>query len=68
MVAKVIAHGATREQALQRLIRSLTDCALFGVRSNRDFLIEALSVPAFVAGEATTAFLGETYGEASLND
>ncbi len=64
MVAKVIAHGATREQALQRLIRALADCSLFGVRSNRDFLIEALSVPAFVTGEATTAFLGETYGEA----
>jgi geranyl-CoA carboxylase alpha subunit len=63
MLAKVIAHGATRDEARRRLVSALSSAAVFGPRTNRDFLIDALDRPAFAAGKATTAFIGETYGE-----
>jgi geranyl-CoA carboxylase alpha subunit len=66
MVAKVIAHGATREQARQRLSAALRQTALLGPHSNRDFLIQALDAPAFVAGAATTAFIAEHFGATGL--
>ena len=63
MVAKIITHGASREEARRRLVRALHNTALFGFASNRDFLIDALAREAFVNGSATTAFIEETYGE-----
>ena len=38
MVAKLIAYGSTRDEALRRLRRALEDTVLFGVECNRDFL------------------------------
>ncbi len=63
MIAKVIAHSATRDEARGKLIAALSGSAVFGPRTNRDFLIDALRQPAFADGKATTAFIGETYGE-----
>ncbi|HVS64294.1 MAG TPA: biotin carboxylase N-terminal domain-containing protein [Thermoanaerobaculia bacterium] len=60
LLAKVIAWGRDREQARRRLVDGLAGTALFGVASNRGFLIECLEHDTFVAGEATTAFLEET--------
>ncbi len=59
MLAKVIAHGATREEARLRLLRALARTLVAGVVTNRDFLIETLRRPEFVDGRATTAFVGE---------
>lgn len=67
MVAKIIAYGANREDARKRLVRALRNTALFGPRTNRDFLIDALQREGFVKGAATTAFIGETYGEAGFS-
>ena len=61
MLAKVIAHGATRAEALQHLRAALSDTVLFGPICNRDFLMDVLAHPAFVAGEATTSFIGEYF-------
>ncbi len=57
LLARIIAHGATREAARARLIETLGDTVIFGVTSNRDFLIRALSHPDFAAGTATTGFI-----------
>ena len=62
MVAKIMAHGRTRDEARRRLKAALGQTALFGPATNRDFLIDVLSQPTFVQGRATTAFIGETYG------
>ncbi len=66
MIAKVVAHGDIREEARRRLISALGGTAVFGPRTNRDFLIDALGREVFAAGSATTAFIGETYGEAGF--
>jgi geranyl-CoA carboxylase alpha subunit len=59
MIAKVIAHGATRDEARQRLIQALRDTVVLGPTTNRHFLIRLLEHPEFAAGRATTSFLGE---------
>ncbi|MEP0070422.1 acetyl-CoA carboxylase biotin carboxylase subunit [Pyruvatibacter sp.] len=66
MIAKVMAHGPNRDVARQRLIEALRNTGVFGPQTNRDFLIDALSQPSFAAGEATTAFIGETYSADDL--
>ncbi|MCK1636458.1 acetyl-CoA carboxylase biotin carboxylase subunit [Bradyrhizobium sp. 157] len=58
MVAKIISHGADRNEARGRLICGLEQLAAFGVTTNQEFLISCLRHPAFAKGEATTAFIG----------
>jgi geranyl-CoA carboxylase alpha subunit len=57
MLAKIVAHGADRPEALRRLAYALDECVLLGVASNRHFLARCLAHPVFAAGEATTAFV-----------
>jgi geranyl-CoA carboxylase alpha subunit len=57
MLAKIIAHGADREEARRRLVAALEDTVLLGVTTNKEFLIDVLETDAFVRGEATTEFV-----------
>jgi geranyl-CoA carboxylase alpha subunit len=57
MLAKIIASGSDREEARRRLVAALEDLVLFGIASNRRFLIGVLDDPAFVSGDARTNFL-----------
>ncbi len=57
MIAKLISHAATREEARARLIAGLEQAVALGVPTNRAFLISCLRHPAFAAGKATTAFI-----------
>jgi geranyl-CoA carboxylase alpha subunit len=63
MIAKLISHGATREEARSKLICGLEQTAAFGVTTNQGFLISCLRHPAFARGEATTAFIDKHRGE-----
>jgi len=58
MIAKLISHGATRDEARRRLIHGLEQTVAFGVTTNQTFLAACLRHPEFAAGEATTAFIG----------
>ncbi len=58
MIAKVISHGTTREEARGRLIVGLEQLTAFGVTTNQAFLLSCLRHPGFARGEATTAFIG----------
>ena len=58
MIAKFVAHGADRDDARQRLGRGLRAAQVLGVRTNQAFLAAALAHETFVAGEATTGFVG----------
>ncbi|RMD84469.1 MAG: acetyl-CoA carboxylase biotin carboxylase subunit [Candidatus Dadabacteria bacterium] len=64
LLAKVIAWGETRETARRRLAAALGRTAAFGVTTNRDFLLQALSCKPFVRGEATTALVAEELAQA----
>jgi geranyl-CoA carboxylase alpha subunit len=68
MLAKVIAHGRTREEARRRLRRGLAETAILGVQTNKRFLIDVLGHPAFAEGAATTAFIPEHFPPSALAD
>ena len=57
MLAKVIAHAATREEAIDRLAGALERLGVAGVTTNRDLLIAVLRHPAFAAGALDTHFI-----------
>jgi acetyl/propionyl-CoA carboxylase alpha subunit len=59
MIAKLIAAGATRDEALDRLADALAATEVAGVTTNLPFLRWLVSHPALRAGEVTTAFLSE---------
>ena len=61
MLAKVIAHGKSRTEALERLIAALGDTVIFGPACNRDFLIDVLGHEVFASGSATTSFIGDHF-------
>lgn len=63
MVAKIIAYGASREEARRRLSNALGTTALIGPKNNRDFLLSALSAEGFIEGTATTDFVAHVFGE-----
>lgn len=57
MIAKVIAHGATRDEARERLAAMLEDSAVWPVRTNAGFLVKALAHPDFAAGTVDTGLI-----------
>jgi 3-methylcrotonyl-CoA carboxylase alpha subunit len=59
LIAKIVAHGETRAEALDRLAAALAETDVGGVTTNLPFLRWAVRHPAFRAGEVTTAFLNE---------
>jgi propionyl-CoA carboxylase alpha chain len=58
MLAKVIAHGATRDEACRRLARALAETRVHGITTNRDLLVGVLREAEFRAGEIDTGYLG----------
>jgi geranyl-CoA carboxylase alpha subunit len=57
MLAKIVAHGADREEARRRLLAALEDTVLLGITTNKEFLLDVLETDAFIRGEATTEFI-----------
>ena len=58
MIAKLVSHGATRDEARRKLLHGLEQTIAFGVTTNQAFLAACLAHPEFASGEATTAFIG----------
>jgi 3-methylcrotonyl-CoA carboxylase alpha subunit len=57
MIAKIIAWGSTRPQAIQRLTAALQHCHIGGIKTNLPFLLTILQQPAFMANTFDTQFL-----------
>ncbi len=57
MIAKLIAHGKNREQALDRLSDALDNTVVMGPRSNVGFLAALCREPAFRSGDFDTGFI-----------
>jgi len=60
MIAKLIAHGRDRDQALDRLAEALAETEVEGVTTNLPFLRWLVTHPVVRAGRVTTAFLVES--------
>ncbi|MEI7051429.1 acetyl/propionyl/methylcrotonyl-CoA carboxylase subunit alpha [Pseudomonas koreensis] len=61
MLSKLIAHGATREEARRKLLRAVQDSVLLGVQSNQTLLVSLLQHPQFISGEFSTAFIAQHF-------
>ncbi|MHB2155215.1 acetyl-CoA carboxylase biotin carboxylase subunit [Calditrichota bacterium GD2] len=59
MISKLIAWGANREQAINRMIRALKEYQLAGIKTNFGFLLRVLQHPAFKAGQLSTTFIDQ---------
>jgi propionyl-CoA carboxylase alpha chain len=59
MLAKVVVHAPSREQAARTLAGVLARAQIHGVRTNRDQLVAVLREPDFLAGNVSTAFLDD---------
>jgi acetyl/propionyl-CoA carboxylase alpha subunit len=59
MIAKLIAYGPTRDEALLRLRDALAETEVVGLTTNLPFLRWLVAHPAVRAGRTTTAFLSE---------
>jgi 3-methylcrotonyl-CoA carboxylase alpha subunit len=57
MIAKVIAHGADRQSAIDRLVGALDATIVEGVRTNRAFLARLVDHAAFRDGDVDTGFI-----------
>ena len=57
MIAKLIAHDATREGAIAKLAAALSKAEIAGLHTNNAFLIRVLRHREFVAGEIDTGFI-----------
>ncbi|MBI2752251.1 MAG: ATP-grasp domain-containing protein [Betaproteobacteria bacterium] len=59
MIAKLIAHAATRDAAREKLARALDETIALGLPTNKSFLAAVLRDEVFARGEAKTEFLAE---------
>jgi 3-methylcrotonyl-CoA carboxylase alpha subunit len=57
MIAKLIVHGDTREQALARLDEALSQMRVVGVQSNVQFLRHVVASPSFAQANLDTALI-----------
>ncbi|WP_244833061.1 acetyl-CoA carboxylase biotin carboxylase subunit [Clostridium sp. BJN0001] len=59
MMAKIIAYGKSRKEAIVKMDRALSEFAIGGVKTNIDFELEILSSDEFIRGDYNTSTLKE---------
>jgi propionyl-CoA carboxylase alpha chain len=63
MIAKLIVHGADRNDAIARMRTALNSFVIRGIHSNIPFQAALLAHPKFVEGDFNTGFIAEHYGK-----
>jgi len=61
MIAKLIVHGATRDQAIARMRDALNAFVIRGVASNIAFQAALMQHPRFLSGNFNTGLIAESY-------
>lgn len=61
MIAKIIVHARTRNEAILKMKRALDECIIEGIDTNIEFLKSILSNEKFKSGEFTTAIIKEEF-------
>lgn len=67
LLAKVIAHGRTREQAIGRVLVALRAFTIVGVDTNIPLLSGVLTDPEFLAGKLDTGYLARYLARADIS-
>jgi acetyl-CoA carboxylase biotin carboxylase subunit len=63
MIAKVIVWDEDRPRAIRKMLKTLDESIIFGVRANLPYLKAILSHPEFVDGSMTTQFIQQHFPE-----
>ncbi|WP_292723030.1 biotin carboxylase N-terminal domain-containing protein [Microbacterium sp. 13-71-7] len=63
MLAKIIAHGADRDEARRRLVRALDRTAVFGFPTNVEFVRALLELPEVIAGDLDTDLIARRFDD-----
>jgi acetyl-CoA carboxylase, biotin carboxylase subunit len=61
MIAKLITHGATREEAINRMERAIDDYAIAGIETTLPFCRFTMGHPAFRSGKYDTHFIRDHF-------
>ncbi|MFW2851503.1 biotin carboxylase N-terminal domain-containing protein [Sphingomonas sp. TX0543] len=61
MIAKLITHGKTREEAIDKQVAALDAFEIEGPGTNLDFVSALMQHPRFRSGNITTGFIAEEY-------
>jgi acetyl-CoA carboxylase biotin carboxylase subunit len=61
LLSKLVAHGATRDDAIRRMRRALSEYTVLGIRTTLPFLDRVLRHPAFVSGDVDTGFVDRVF-------
>ena len=59
MLAKLIAYGATRDEAIRKLSYALRSLSIQGITTNQEFLLQLLRQSEFINGNAHTGFIAQ---------
>ncbi|WP_460852404.1 acetyl/propionyl/methylcrotonyl-CoA carboxylase subunit alpha [Nocardioides montaniterrae] len=62
MLAKLVVHAPTRDDAARRMVAVLRKARLHGLTTNREQLIDVLTRPDFLSGDVSTAMLAPENG------
>ena len=59
MLAKIIVHADSREEAIKKAVKGCEQTLIMGVTTNADFLERVLNHPAFIDAKTHTGFIDE---------
>nr|WKN37654.1 acetyl-CoA carboxylase biotin carboxylase subunit [Tunicatimonas sp. TK19036] len=68
MIAKLITHGANRDEAIARMLRAIDEYQISGVATTLPFCRLVLQHPDFVSGTFTTKFVEEHFRPEELSE
>ena len=57
MIAKIIAYGNNRNEAISKMKRALEELVIDGIETNADFLFKIIKSPNYIRGDFDTSFI-----------
>lgn len=63
LIAKVVAEGETRNEAIEKLVVALKDFHVLGVKTNIGYVCDVLEHPGFISGDIDTGILGREFAD-----
>jgi len=61
MIAKILVHAPTRDEAIRKMCTALEETLIMGVETNLDFQYQILRNPVFIEGKADTGFVSQMF-------
>src|SRR5690606_10675290 len=68
MIAKLVAYGSTRQEAISRMLRAIDEYTISGIETTLGFCRFVLQHEAFVSGDFDTKFVEKYFNPDQLNN